>query len=577
MGTRILGFVFVASMALLDLRAQPAPALTGRTVWAPAQDGAMMSPDGRLIAFVDWNFSDVAVREVATGSERRLPEPERTGFPDPYFVFSPNSGALVYPHGNSRDAAPFRYELRRIDVKTGAHDALAVFGPEIELVVPLAWHADAGLLFNKLAADGASELVLLNPANKNARVLHRRAAGAGLAWQAAFTRDGRGVAILANDELLWIDVASGESRLLGVPAQILFGWSADERALLIHDRRGDVTGNWSVAISQGRAAGAPALLQRTAAGVRHGGRTADAMHYVEPVASPGLFLSAIDLAAGRVSAPEPILPAEDSIEGNPAWSRDGTRLAFTRGVANRNSNRVFVVDGPRGTPREIAKVDLRVTGLDWSADGKSLIIGGRWDSRQNAWIGRIDVATGAIEKHVTGMPALAVAAGAGDEVVFTRSALTGSREVHLMHARGRAAPRVLATYTTNDVPRSLSVSPDGKWIAMLKAMPETRSTALMLLPGAGGEPRIVAQLQRPDLIELNQGRMPWTADGQRVLVMMRRQGQRQLAAVRVDSGEIVALPFSPPEGGWSLALHPDGRQLVYVGGSRRDELKAMPR
>lgn len=277
-----------------------------------------------------------------------------------------------------------------------------------------------------------------------------------------------------------------------------------------------------------------------------------------------------------VSPPEGILTMPGTIPGHPAWSRDGSRLAFAVGVANRAENRIFVAEGLGGGAREIANLNLRVTGLDWSADGKFIIVGGRAWTRDASWVGRINASTGDIEKLVTGAPATAVAAGAGHDVVFTRSALADSRNVHVMHVRGAGStPRVLATYTVNDVPRSISVSPDGKWVAVLKSIPETRASALMLLPTAGGEPRTVLQLQRPDAVELNQGSVPWTADG-RVLVMLRRQGKRQLTAVRVDSGEITTLPFAPEQGGRSsLALHRDGRQLVYVDGAGRDELKVM--
>jgi hypothetical protein len=549
-----------------------------RTIWEDAQDGAMVSPNGKLIAFIDWNFSEVAVRDVATGAARRLPDAASEGFPEPYLAFSPASDALVFAFGNNRDAAPFRYELRAADLTTGAHTVLATFEPDVALIVPLAWHADAGILFNKIAADGSGELRLLHPATRNSRILHRRSPGTGHAWQAAFTRDGRGAAVLANDELLWIDVASGDSRALGVGAQILLGWSADERALLFHGARDNVMGNWSVAVSQGRAGGTPVLVQRTAAGVRWGGRTAEGIYYIEPVQTPALFLATIDIAAASViSPPQAILPAPGSIPGNPVWSRDGARLAFTLSVANRNANRVFIADGPRGTPREVASLSLRVAGLDWSADGKYLVIGGREETRDASWVGRINVATGAVEKLVAGAPTSAVAAGAGEQVVFSRSALAGTRSVHVMHIRGPGSPpRILATYSIGDLPRSLSVSPDGQWVAILKSLPESRATALVALPTAGGEPRTVLQVQRPDALELNQGAVPWTPDGHSVLVLIRTQGKRQLAAVRMDSGAITTVPFAPLQGGRRhLALHPDGRQLVYVDGAVRDELKVM--
>jgi hypothetical protein len=576
--TRLAGLALAAVVALTCGETPSAQDALVRTVWDAAGDGAMMSPDGRLVAFVDWNVSQVAVRDIATGSERQLPDPGSAGFPEPYFVFSPDSASLLFPFGNNRDAAPFRYEVRTIDLASGTHRVLALFSPDVASVAPLAWHAGAGILLNKVAADGSSELLMLNPMDGDVRVLQRRSAGDGQVWQAVFTRDGRGMVVLANDALSWIDAARGTSRPLDVTAQILLGWSADERTLLFHDARAGSVGNWSVGMSNGRTTDAPVLVHRTAPGVRWAGRTPDGVSYLEPAETPRLFHTAIDLAAGRVvSAPEPMLRVPHGIPGNPAWSRDGARLAFTVAPVNRNANRIFVADGVGAEPREIARVDMRVTGLDWSADGESLVIGGRASTRDSSFIGRIDVATGAIEQLVTGVPASAVAAGAGDRVVFVRAALAGTRATHAMDVRGAGAePRILATYTIDDLPRSMSVSPDGQSIALLKSVPDSRASALLILPASGGEPRTVLQLQRPDGLELNQGRVPWTPDGRSVLVLIRRQGQRQLAAVRVDSGEITALPFAPEQGGRrSLALHPDGRQLMYVDGAGRDELKVM--
>jgi hypothetical protein len=575
MVTQLAVFAIFVLMALSGAGAQPAPEPAVRTVWPDAQDGAMISPDGKLIAFVDWNFSEVAVRDVASATERRFPDKTSVGFPEPYFVFSPKGDALVFPFGNNRAGDPFAYELRSIDLASGAHQVLAVFPADLALVVPLAWHASAGLLFNKIAADGSSEVLILNPANKNVRIVQRRSADAGRVWQAEFAHDGGGAVILANDSLSWLDLAEGTTRPLGVDAQVLLG--ADERALLFHAVRGGVTGNWSVGISQGEPVGTPALRQRTAPGVRWAGRSAAGVHYLERVETPGLFVANVDVAAARlVSTPQRVLPMPGFMPNHPAWSRDGSRLAFAVAIANRNENRIFVAEGLRGGARQVAQTDLRVTGLDWSADGKFIIVGGRAWTRDASWVGRINVSTGAIEKLVTGAPANAVAAGVREEVVFSRAALAGSRDVHVLHVRGPGeTPRVLATYTINDLPRSMSASPDGKWIAILKAAPETRATALIVLPIAGGEPRTVLQLQRPDAIELNQGSVPWTSDG-RVLVLLRRQGKRQLVAVQVDSGAITALAFAPQEGGRRhFALHKDGRQLVYVDGAGRDELKVM--
>jgi hypothetical protein len=579
MASRLAALSCLLLIALPRGFAQPAPEGIARTIWQDAGDGAMMSPDGTLTAFVDWNVSQVAVRDVTTGAVRPLPDASSAGFPEPYFTFSPDSGHLLFPFGNDRGGDPFRYELRSIDLDSGAHQVLAAFPADVALIVPLRWHVAAGILFSKVSADGSSELSILDPKTRDVRVLHRRSRDAGLVWQAEFAGDGRGAVILANDALSWINIADGSTRALNVDAHVMLGWASDERALLFHAVRGNVSGNWSVDLSNDKAVSAPVLVQRTAPGVRWAGRSTDGVHYVEPAATPRLFVAHIDVAAGRlISDPEPILPTPGHIAGHPAWSRDGSRLAFTVTIPNRNEARLFVAEGIRGVAKELAQLDLRVTGLDWSADGRFIIVGGRAMTRETSWVGRVNASTGAIEKLATGAPTTAVAAGTGTEVVFSRAALAGSREVHVLHVRGPGAePRILATYPINELPRSISVSPDGRAVAILKAIPSTRASALILLPTAGGEPRTVLTLPRPDALELNQGTVPWTSDGRNVLVMMRRQGRRQLAAVRVDSGEISVLPFLPQEGGRRhFALRRDGLQIVYADESGRDDLKVMP-
>jgi hypothetical protein len=291
MAARLPSRAILVLISLSAACAQPAPKTAVGTVWPDAQDGAMISPDGKLAAFIDWNLSAVAVRDVAAGTERQLPDASSIGFPEPYFVFSPNSDRLVYPFGNNRGGDPFRYELRSIDLASGVHAILAAFPADVAFVAPLAWHDSTGIVFTRVAADGSSELLILDPVTKSARALQRRPFEAGVVWQALFTRDGNGLVVLANDALGWIDVAAGTERPLGVNAQVLLGWSTDERTLFFHAVRGAETGNWSVALSRGVPVAEPLLLQRTAPGVRWAGRGPDGVHYLEPVQTPGLFLA----------------------------------------------------------------------------------------------------------------------------------------------------------------------------------------------------------------------------------------------------------------------------------------------
>jgi len=552
-----------------------------RTIWVDAEDGATISPDGKLVAFIDWNSGDLAARELSSGTNRHLTnkggwEEDRSWAESP-LVFSPTGDRIVYPYANARAADPYRYELRLLALHDTVQQVLAVLPADAAFIAPLDWHPEAGILFTTVAADESSELRIVRPDDRSVRVLERRKPRSGVPYHGRLLPDGSAVVYLANGTLHRLSLRGGRSRELGLHAEALLGWSGDGKTLLYHATRGKVTGNWAVSMRDGHPVGQPALVQATAAGVLAGGRTAEGVHYVEPAETPRLFLAGVDLATGGVfAAAAPITLAAGSAAGNPTWSRDGSRLAYTLKVPNRTVYRVMVANGPRAAPREIARVNLRVMGLDWSADGKFLVIAGRGEARGSSWVGRITVASGAIERLVQ-QPTSAVAAGSDAQVAYVRAALAGETTVQVVVLpQPGAPPHVLATFPVAELPRSVSVSPDGEWVAILKPVEGRTASVLQLLPAAGGDPRTVLRLERPDFLEWNLGSIPWTRDGKQLLVMMHRQGKSQLAAVEVSSGRVTPLSLPLDQSGRRQpALHPDGRQVVYVDGVSRADLKLM--
>jgi hypothetical protein len=551
------------------------------TLWSAAGDGATVSPDGNLVAFIDWNSGDVAVRDVVTGATTRLTDTgmfaESVGFPEPYLVFSPNGDRVVFSFGNTKDGEPFRYELRLAGIDVPVQEVLAVYPPEVELVAPLDWVAGFGILFTTVAADGSSDLLFMDPGSREVRVVEERPAGSGIINRALFTPDRRGVVYLADGTIQQVSMNGGTAQALGIDAEALLGWSIDGQHLLFHGTRGGVVGNWAVVVHDDRSIGDPVLEQITATGVLAAGQSVDGIAYLEPVAVPGLFVVTLDVTSGQVvHGPAAIEIPIAGVPGNPSWSRDGTRLAITLRTPNHTTHRVMVVEGLGGPLREVARVDMRVMGLDWSADGRFLIIGGRAETRPSSWVGRIDVSTGMIER-LAQVPVNAVAAGAESEVAYVRAAPAGERTVRVkLLPEPGVTPRVLTTYIAAELPRSMSVSPDGKWVALVKAVDEGRASVLQLLPAAGGPERTLLRLERPDALELNVGGLPWTAEGDRVVVALRRQGQRQLGVVHVDSGELMMVPFSPERGGrWQPTLRAGGGEFVYIDGAVMNDLKLM--
>ncbi len=83
------------------------------------------------------------------------------------------------------------------------------------------------------------------------------------------------------------------------------------------------------------------------------------------------YRSAVWLAAADGSTPPRPLTAGEDSDANPAWSPDGTRLAFTRSAAGRHRLLVMPIGEP-GEPVVLAERAEPLGGLAWSPDGSRL-------------------------------------------------------------------------------------------------------------------------------------------------------------------------------------------------------------
>ena len=122
----------------------------------------------------------------------------------------------------------------------------------------------------------------------------------------------------------------------------------------------------------------------------------------------GLFLSSRDFFKDRVAEGAPqTSKAASQVAGmartvfrmagaqyQPAWSRDGTRIAFVR-ISN-DSCRFMLVAASGGEPREAGPcLHGSWSQFDWTPDGRGLVMGGqRSDGAAGAALHRLDFATG---------------------------------------------------------------------------------------------------------------------------------------------------------------------------------------
>jgi Tol biopolymer transport system component/DNA-binding winged helix-turn-helix (wHTH) protein len=166
----------------------------------------------------------------------------------------------------------------------------------------------------------------------------------------------------------------------------------------------------------------------------------------------------------------------------------------------------------------------------------------------------------------------------GERVAFTWTGPNQDNPDVYVQQIGVGSPLRLTTDPANDY--NPVWSPDGRWIAFLRRIPEDPGRSeVRLVPPAGGPERKVSQIDVPQTYFLIPPYLAWCPDSS-CLILTDSPGQGQPAALFVlslDTGEKRQLtrPRAPALGDAHPAISPDGRWLVFrhqPNGSRVGEL-----
>jgi Tol biopolymer transport system component/DNA-binding winged helix-turn-helix (wHTH) protein len=186
----------------------------------------------------------------------------------------------------------------------------------------------------------------------------------------------------------------------------------------------------------------------------------------------------------------------DTFEEAPAWSRDGSQIAFER--LGTNTCTVYIVSSVGGAEREVGSCqDYLRNYFDWTPDGKALI------TAQNV-------------------------GGASDDMVLMHWDLATGVKQPLQYERVADAQDLEAHY-----------SPDGKLIAFRRGL--APYSDLCVMPAAGGAVRQLTQLH-----SRIRG-LAWTQDSRALIFSSNHDGHFTLYTVTLDSGEVRALGVGPAE------------------------------
>jgi Tol biopolymer transport system component len=576
------------------------PGVLARRLLAEAQfnDHGYPTADGRFLSTTDQSTGDLAVRDLSTGTLRRLGLKESWGS-DAYAetsMMSPDGRRIVVAWSDEEA----RYSIRVVD--SDGRNARVVYQDSAYYYMEV----------NGFAPDGRHVIVELDHTNGRFDYGWLDLDGGGIrllfknvSWvlgDVLFSPDGRYAAYNGSDEhprvgprdARILEIATGRTwPLLTWPSdESPNGWSPDGRAIVLNSDRGGTPGFWLQPVRDGHADGEPRLLKPDAFNVSGVGVTRDGrLLYTVRTGAVYLYQATIDTSAGVVlgepvrmddrDAPRAVsalgisqngdwlvhnVPDRSNAEWGQSvltfrslltgetrtvkttlgrvfarqhWSPDGTRL-FTRGEdANRRAG-VFVVDVTTGKASTVLLRDTTASSwavpwnLGWTANGKEVIYQ-RYDRDSTLRTIAADPVTGA---------------------------------TRVLASRAHARPQ-------DEVGE---LSPDGRLIARVVPTEDHKGTALRVSDLAGNSTRELLRVNMPDLLST----IDWTRDGRHIYAVRASVAEAGSAnptrtSVRIDRVSVVdgstrTIHLGMTGNFTPIAVHPDGRRIYFIAGHGATEL-----
>jgi Tol biopolymer transport system component len=541
-----------------------------------------VSPDGRFFCFTDWMTGDVAVRDLATGKNRRItdkgPWSKSVAFAL-FSIWSPDGKSIAYSWFD-QDPEGWHFEIRLVGLEDNKPKVLFEHKvtPESD-AFPLDWHPDGDHILAYLGrAPNTYELGFLSVSDKNMRVLKEfDVSRSGLSWGFAISPDGRTIAYdrysdqepKSRDIFLLSTDGKHEHCLIDHPANdSVCDWTADGRFLLFKSDRTGVPGLWIAQVTDGKVSGIPILLKADMGDFNPMACTAQGQLFYS-YTSPGsdIYMAEIDPDSGQFLAP-PVKQVRSYEGGNfyPEISPDGKHIVYisSRGYSPRKKYSPCLYSFENDNIRELE------TGLvtfnqfsypQWRPDGRAISFGGR-DEQNRVGVFQVDLESGKVttlvlagEKETIYTHRWAID---GQSIFFTKGERLKSSWIYSQNLKtGQEKKLPGAPEWATDI----DLSPDGKWMVYINRLSNSRS--LGIIPIEGGDAQELYSFDVPGAFTISPA---WSADGKNIFFSSRnnpadtgwdmwRFSLEDRQAQKINNNTVSF--FRHP------CLHPDGRHIVF--------------
>jgi Tol biopolymer transport system component len=554
-----------------------------RRVWGgPGVDiEGSVSPDGRLLTFIDWETGDVAVRDLEKGENRRLTHVPGDDFKE--FALdsriSPDGRQVVHNWCNSDGS----YDLRLVGID-GSGSRVLYTDREMEYLIPAAWSPDGRhVLVSSFGKDLVNRIGLLSVAEGSMRVL--KALGSRVPRGFSFSPDGRSVVYDAPPEegvtngdifLLSID-GQRETPLVQHPANDVFPvWAPDGTWILFASDRTGSLGLWGLPVADGAPRGPAQPVKQDVGGrIAPLGFARDGrFYYGLQTGMTDVYTAPFDFQGGRLQA-EPKRATERFVGSNtsPAWSPDGRCLAYVshRGLAWMNSGVLVIRSLESGEERDLAPKLSFFIGPRWSPDGRSILLVG-FDRQRRPGLFQVDVESGAatplVQSGVSVFPATAQWVGGGKAIAYRREdPSTHGPSIVVRDLETGREDEIYRAPAGSSV-HSFALSPDGQSVVFRSYDETTRVTALQVIPSTGGPPRELFRAAKGENIPGHTG-LFWSPDGSQVFFTKGGAPGQDLTfglwRVPAQGGEAQEVGLTM-EFLRELRVHPDGQRIAFAAG-----------
>ena len=207
------------------------------------------------------------------------------------------------------------------------------------------------------------------------------------------------------------------------------------------------------------------------------------------------------------------LTRHPAIDSFPAWSPDGTKIAFTSNRRNGSTYEIYIMGADGKRPVRLTKNNQLVPAYDespsWSPDGRKIAFASNRE---------------------------------------------GNSEIYVMHVKGKKIVRLTVTVATEETP---VWSPDGMKIAFASGIVFAQSD-IFVMNANGANP--VNLTQNPQSINENPS---WSPNGERIAFQAWRRSNHDIYVMDADGSNVVRLTH---HFAWDAypAWSPDGRKIAFT-------------